>query len=279
MRTLFVMAFFLSSVSNAAFWWDDQTPAPGQNLLLEFGQAPKMDSKTEQSTFVLTSWNVYKGGKDGMHDDLELLIDQSDFVLMQEFLLDDQQNDQIQKMSHVHWALAKSFKDGGEWTGVAVASKWQPYESVPVRSPGTEPFADTPKMSLISKFTLPNGEDLWIVNTHALNFDITHTAFKEQIAALAEILKTHQGPMIWAGDFNTWSDVRVEYLLDAANSLGMEHAPIENPIGILSATLDHIFYRGFTDVKPSLLSDITTSDHNPLRLEFTIAAPAALAGN
>lgn len=271
---IFIMAFLISSVSNA-FWFDSQDPQFQQSLLLEFGQAPLLDTKTEL-TFTLTTWNIYKGGMQGLYPDLQQIIEESDFVLMQEFLLNDEQNEQIQQLSHIHWALAKSFKDGGEWTGVATASKWQPYESVPVRSPGTEPFTDTPKMSLITKYALQNGENLWLVNIHGLNFDLTHNAFKNQIKALTAMLAQHDGPMIFAGDFNTWSEVRYDYLMKATASLYLERAPIENPIGIMSATLDHIFYRGFQSVKPSLLSEVTSSDHNPMRLEFMLNPTAPL---
>jgi endonuclease/exonuclease/phosphatase (EEP) superfamily protein YafD len=266
---LLIMAFFASSFFSNASLFNMELASPTQNLLLEFGHAPVLSTKSSPD-FVLTSWNIYKGGMDGVYDDLEYMIEQSDFVLLQEFLLGSEQEEQIEKLTHLHWAVAKSFKDSGEWTGVATVSKWQPYESLPVRSPGAEPFSNTPKMSLITKYKLNSGEELWIVNTHALNFDITHQAFKDQIDSLKTILETHQGPMIFAGDFNTWSDVRREYLIQVTESLGLVRADIENPLGFLNATLDHLFYRGFSHVEAYFLTEVSTSDHNPLRLEFTL---------
>ncbi len=266
---IFLTAFFISQAASA-FWFDEEPlQTQSQNLLMEFGSAPQLSNKSHD-TFVLTTWNIYKGGMDGLYQDLEQIIKTSDFVLMQEFLLNSEQQQQIQKLNDRHWAFAKSFQDGGEWTGVATVSRWQPSASVPVQSPGTEPFAGTPKMSLITKYPLLNGQELWLINVHGLNFDLSHGSFMEQMEALYELLKIHQGPMIWAGDFNTWADTRREFLLELAERLGLERAPLENPMGIMNATLDHIFYRGFESVVPTLVEEVTSSDHIPLRLEFVL---------
>jgi endonuclease/exonuclease/phosphatase (EEP) superfamily protein YafD len=242
--------------------------AVSENLLLEFGQAPSIDSKAHRQ-FTLTVWNIYKGGKNGLYSDLAELTQQSDFVLTQEFLLNDSQKQLMAQYPQTHWALAKSFMDDGEWTGVATMSKWQPFESIPVRSPGTEPLVATPKMSLISKYKIANTE-LWIVNLHGLNFNITHVDFEEQIDDIISRIRVHSGPMIFAGDFNTWSDSRREYLLQRTESLGLIRVDLENPMGFFGATLDHIFYRGVNPLKWSLLSNMTSSDHLPLQLQFEL---------
>lgn len=239
------------------------------DILAIYGQAPEMSHKSTNS-FVLTSWNIYKGGMSGLYSDLDRIIAESDFVLMQEFLLGPEQEAQIGKSNGVHWAFAKSFKDSGEWTGVATASRWQPFESVALRSPGTEPFAGTPKMSLITKYRLPAGDDLWLVNLHGLNFDLSHVSFTEQIDAVVEELKEHTGPLIFAGDFNTWSDYRFRYLIAATQGLGLERAQLENPMGIMYATLDHIFYRGIKNPSYEILYAIDSSDHLPFRIEFEL---------
>ncbi len=241
--------------------------AVSENLLLEFGKAPIGLNKSSQ--FTLTSWNIYKGGKTGLYQDLALLVEQSDFVVTQEFLLNAQQQDLISESPQNHWAVAKSFLSGGDWTGVATMSKWQPFESIPVRSPGAEPFAATPKMSLISKYKIA-GSELWIVNLHGLNFDITHQDFKEQINDIISRIRAHAGPMIFAGDFNTWSNSRMEHLLERTSALGLIRAPLENPMGIFNATLDHIFYRGVRVSKSAVLFGIESSDHLPLQIQFEL---------
>lgn len=239
-----------------------------QSLLQEFGKAPSADLKIS-GTYTLRTWNIYKGGMDGLYDDLQKMVQSADFVLLQEFLLNTEQKKLIETYTHTHWAFAKSFMSGGEWTGVATMSQWQPYESVAVRSPGAEPFAGTPKMSLITKYQIQNKE-LWLVNLHGLNFNIGHGAFKEQIDDIVQKISAHQGPMIFAGDFNTWAESRLEYLLDKTQKLGLMRADIESPMGLFNKTLDHIFFRGLQSVEYRWMSEYSSSDHVPLEIRFEL---------
>lgn len=241
--------------------------ATQDQLLDEFGSGIEAPIKTSQLHSFVT-WNIYKGKKSGLYQDLSYLIETNDFVVVQEFLLGTNQQKQMEGFLDFYWGFAKSFKDSGEWTGVATISKHLPYESVPLQSEDTEPFAGTPKMSLVSKYKTDNGRELWIVNIHSLNFDPGHGSFMNQLDDVVDYISQYQGPMIFAGDFNTWSSTRFEYLMEKMSALSMERAPIENPMGIFSQTLDHIFYRGLEDVEPELLHELVSSDHKPLRISF-----------
>ena len=247
--------------------------ALSENSLVEFGQAPDLLS-SQQREFTLVTWNIYKGQKDGLYQDLQKISETSDFVLMQEFSLNDSQVQLMQSLMGTHWALAKSFEGSGGWTGVATMSRWQPEASVPVQSPGSEPFVGTPKMSLISKYKI-EAKDFWIVNLHGLNFDITHMDFEEQIDGVVSRLANYQGPLIFAGDFNTWSSSRREYLLAKTKNLGLTRLNIENPMGLFSATLDHIFYRGVQVLEYRAMHEIQSSDHLPLFFRYQVPLPAA----
>ncbi len=238
-----------------------------ENLLMEFGKAPVVVETSQK--FTLVTWNIYKGKKSGLYEDLHRIVKNSDFVLTQEFLVNAPQAELIGALPNTHWAMAKSFESGQGWTGVATMSKWQPMASIPVRSPGSEPFTGTPKMSLISQYKMAV-KDFWIVNLHGLNFDITHFDFTEQIDAIVSRLKDYKGALIFAGDFNTWSDYRRDYLLAKTKSLGLSRADIENPMGIFSATLDHIFYRGVDVIEYRTLHEYESSDHTPLLIRYRI---------
>lgn len=240
--------------------------AMSENLLMEFGQAPIV-APSQQQEFTLVTWNIYKGQNEGLYQDLQQIVLQSDFVLMQEFSLNSSQEQLMQSLAGTHWALAKSFEGGNGWTGVATMSKWQPEISIPVRSPGSEPFVGTPKMSLISKYKIA-GKDFWIVNLHGLNFDITHVDFEEQIDDMVSRLAKYKGALIFAGDFNTWSTSRREYLLAKTQSLGLLRVDIENPMGLFSSTLDHIFYRGVQVLEVRAMHEYQSSDHIPLKIRY-----------
>jgi endonuclease/exonuclease/phosphatase (EEP) superfamily protein YafD len=242
--------------------------AMSENLLMEFGQAPA-PTTSQQREFTLVTWNIYKGQKEGLYQDLQQIVKKSDFVLMQEFSLNNSQERLMQSLGGTHWALAKSFEGSDGWTGVATMSKWQPEASIPVRSPGSEPFVGTPKMTLISKYRIA-GKDFWIVNLHGLNFDITHVDFEEQIDDVVSRLANYHGALIFAGDFNTWSTSRHEYLLAKTNRLGLNRLDIENPMGLFSATLDHIFYRGVQVLEYRAMHEFQSSDHLPLKIRYAV---------
>jgi endonuclease/exonuclease/phosphatase (EEP) superfamily protein YafD len=242
--------------------------ALSENLLMEFGQAP-VQSTSHQREFTLVTWNIYKGQKEGLYQDLQQIVKNSDFVLIQEFSLNDSQERLMQSLNGTHWALAKSFEGSDGWTGVATMSKWQPEASIPVRSPGSEPFVGTPKMTLISKYKMA-GKDLWVVNLHGLNFDITHIAFEEQIDDVVSRLKNYQGALIFAGDFNTWSTSRHDYLLAKTSRLGLHRLDLESPMGLFLATLDHIFYRGVQVLEYRTMPEFQSSDHLPLKMRYAV---------
>jgi endonuclease/exonuclease/phosphatase (EEP) superfamily protein YafD len=260
-------AVFLVSISSA-FFFDYDIPTSG-DLLQEWGTSPKSALSTTD-TYSLVTWNIYKGGIQGLYTDLDFLQKNTTFVVMQEFLLNEEQEEMITEADAQYWALAKSFQDSGEWTGVATTSQWQAKKSLPLKSPDSEPFAGTPKMTLISLFPIQDGRELMVVNVHGLNFNLSHGAFKTQIDAIVDAVKDHNGPMIMAGDFNTWADERRTYLIKKTRTLELQRAEMENPMGIFGATLDHIFYRELSNVKYMVLDDIQTSDHLPLYLEFTL---------
>lgn len=237
------------------------------DLLLQWGNGDA-SALSLQKSYRFATWNIYKGGIDGLYQDYSYFINNYDFVATQEFLLNSEQQKMIQEKMNRHWALAKSFQDSGEWTGVATISQWQPNQSIPVKSPGSEPFAGTPKMALISLFMIEDGRELMVVNVHGLNFNLGHGAFKEQIDDLVEKIKGHKGPMILAGDFNTWAETRLEHLMNQTKKLSLVRLNLENPMGFFNRTLDHIFYRELTVTAEMVLKDVNTSDHLPLIMEF-----------
>ena len=64
-----------------------------------------------------------------------------------------------------------------------------------------------PKSALYARYRLSNGSDLVTVNLHAINFTLGTKDFQNQIEQLENAVKKHKGPLIIAGDFNTWSRV------------------------------------------------------------------------
>ncbi len=85
-----------------------------------------------------------------------------------------------------------------------------------------EPLIVVPKSAVISWFRVAGQrEPLAVVNIHAINFALTLGAYQAQLAALADVLARHRGPVIFAGDFNTWTKARRAALSATATKLGL----------------------------------------------------------
>lgn len=218
-------------------------------------------------------WNVYGGKKDHFVDDFNDLYTQYDLALFQEANLSDDLLD-ILKNSQFGWEHATSFKWLNTRMGVATGSLHSPTQSIGIKSVNKELGFTTRKTSLLTKFKIQGqSEELAILNVHALNFR-GNKAYKQEVDQFFEKLKDHQGPMIVAGDFNTWNKDRLEYLQKRMNELSLTEVDFKEsrtkaPIGD-KLELDRIFYRGLDLNDSKVLVDIETSDHLPLTIEFTI---------
>ena len=92
-----------------------------------------------------------------------------------------------------------------------------------------------------------DGQTLLVANVHGIN-RAPRAAFKAQIDALVERLRTHVGPMLFAGDFNTQSKAKISYLEEAAAMLQLsrvQFSPDHRTVSKLShRPLDDVFVRG-----------------------------------
>ncbi len=78
-----------------------------------------------------------------------------------------------------------------------------------------------PKSALLSEFALSDGSTLIVVNLHGVNFAVGLDEYQEQLDSLRAVLEVHSGPIILAGDFNTWRQARLEVVNRFAESLGL----------------------------------------------------------
>ena len=139
-----------------------------------------------------------------------------------------------------------------------------------------------PKVSLITRHNLPNGDELLAVNIHALNFELgTPKRFIRQMDALRKIMENQTGPIVFAGDFNTWNAERDDYVRSLTAELDL--IEVESFVesrktgdqgwanGVLgidpTLPLDRVFYRGL-DLQTAEVLDVDSSDHPPLLVSF-----------
>jgi endonuclease/exonuclease/phosphatase (EEP) superfamily protein YafD len=137
-----------------------------------------------------------------------------------------------------------------------------------------EPFLWLPKSTLISRYPIAGSDrQLVVANIHAVNFTFGTVEFRVQMRQLADILVTHDGPLIVAGDFNTWSLLRMSLVRDIlVERLKLEKVVFETarPSSVFRRPLDHAYYRGLRVVERWTEAS-ETSDHDPLWVEFALA--------
>lgn len=238
-----------------------------EKVLLKIGEGKKPEPQNELNFFV---WNVYKGQKAGIFErDFQTLGQGKDFIMIQEALVDARMPKLWQQdFGSYEWHLAQSFhyKKDLSSTGVAIGSKYTPEVVDFIRAKTREMFWLTPKLSLFSEYDI-GGKKVLMVCTHVLNF-VTTGAFSRSLYEIAEKISQFEGPVVLAGDFNTWNFKRYMIMKSIFRDLNLEHIEFDNDQRILK--LDHVFVRGFDLLKAEVHDSIVSSDHFPLEIKLKL---------
>ena len=214
----------------------------------------------------LLTWNAHKLVDKNFMPDLITLSQESDIILIQEAMHNTDLQNALMTKFDFSFSFNKSFCTSEKFaTGVMSASRYPLQNNLTLVSPDTEPVTNTPKVSGYSILNIPEIGIIHIINTHGINFDVG-AKFERQINKLADFISKLQGPIIWAGDFNTWSAGRQKYLDSKANALGLAHLIPDKDNR--NSKLDHVFTRGLEVINIQILENIHSSDHLPIRATF-----------
>ena len=218
-------------------------------------------------TFSILSWNIYKAQNEHLWRDLTLLSEEVDIVLLQE-ALEDKRLEALKP----YWRFAPGYQSGDMQSGVMTLSRWP--AAVHCQFTHEEPWLNTPKATGVVEYVLQNGERLLAVNVHAINFTLGTDAYREQIATAAALMREHQGPIIFAGDLNSWSDARNDVLQELLEPLGLEATEFheDNRTLTFGLALDYVWLRGVS-ISAARVPIYESSDHNPLLVSLMITAP------
>ena len=227
----------------------------------------KSAHQLDSNNITVLNWNIYKGGEKNWAADFRELSDGKDLVIIQEARLNTEVKETLKEQS-IHWTLNTGFIVNDEATGVLTGSRVKPVSSCGLRT--TEPFLRLPKTVLVNKYELSGtNEKLLVANIHSINFTLGTEVYGEQINALKAAITHHRGPVIVAGDFNSWSDSRKEIVNAMVDDLSLKAVTYEskNRVTIFGNEIDHVFYRGLQTVT-SEAQQVTSSDHNPIKVTF-----------
>lgn len=216
----------------------------------------------------ILSWNIQKASNTGWAEDLAELAGGIDLAFIQEASLQAQIPAVFQ--APLHQEFAAGYTTGSQETGVMTLSSGSP--SLHCNLTIREPWLGTPKATSVTQFALADREDrLLAINLHAVNFALGLEDFRRQFGALDELLANHQGPVILAGDLNTWSSQRQALVDEFAEKYGLGPVAFspDRRSTAFGRALDHIYIRGMRPLAAQVI-EVSTSDHNPLRVSLSL---------
>lgn len=234
-----------------------------KRLNMQCDKADNSVSKLASSHFRLVNWNVHKGQDKGWQDDLARLSKQADFVLLQEAT----QHQNLSTFSTALFVSSFSFKDllSGVKTFTQTQPEWYCGGGV------AEPLIQIPKVASMMSFPLEKGDSLLLINVHLINFEWGISAYQAQLEQLFSLIENYQGSIVMAGDFNAWNEDRLNLVNNLMKKYGLDSVALsqDERVRFLGYPLDYIFTRG-VKVVSATSEVVTSSDHNPLLVEFEL---------
>lgn len=256
--------FFALSPQPVQQQWDGQQllELPGCERLIE----QRSDTRSLPAQFSVAVWNVYKWRRDGSYNRLTQLANQSDLLLLQEAVgtavlpahLEDFQ-----------WHLHQAFRKDDLAVGVMTASRVEPLQLCGEQF--IEPWLGLPKTLLITRYALPEtDQSLLVINLHAVNFTLGIDDYQAQLQQIRSVADAHAGPLLLAGDFNSWNGDRQQALQATARALALQAVVYadDKRSTMFGHALDGIWVRGLQTQSAEVLFT-PSSDHNALIARFS----------
>ncbi|MEH6591341.1 MAG: endonuclease/exonuclease/phosphatase family protein [Halioglobus sp.] len=216
----------------------------------------------------MLSWNIQKSGSVGWDLDLRDFASDRNLLLIQEASAQTSINDALPQT--LFEAFAAGYSTARKTTGVLTLSSASP--SLQCNFTAWEPWLRTPKATIITEFQLADTDErLLVINLHAVNFTVGLEDFISQLETLTPLIARHQGPLLLAGDFNTWSDGRQGFIdsFMARHQLAAVTFQPDGRTRFRDKPLDHIYLRGLKTLNAET-KVVQTSDHNPLLLTLEL---------
>lgn len=241
-------------------------------ITVNSGRAAKYTIDKKEIKFLI--WNLYKGEKPSFVEDFKALTKGKDILLLQEMITDERMMGVMRDDSKRTYYMAATFFDSKKkWAraGSGTASEYRPLEIKWLRSRYNEPVIGTSKMVHIAKFDLANSpDDLLTLTIHAVNF-VSVYALKSQIEDAAKVIAAHTGPVLFGGDFNTWSKGKIQVMRDVLKAVGMKEVPFgPGRMLTLGQAIDYVFIRGLRVNYSKVYKDIQGSDHKALEVGVSV---------
>lgn len=239
-----------------------------ESACIEFGMQEK-NSIDVNKPLTVSVWNIYKQNNEGWMEQLTRLQKSSELILLQEATSN---HELFTFFKNKEWYTQQThaFSVFNNIYGVLNASQYAPLKTCAYKE--KEPYLRLPKSGIVSFYSLSNGQNLAVVNLHAINFVYDMKIYSQQINSLLENIRNFSGAVIVAGDFNTWNKKRLDFIVHTMQELGLSAVPfsLDERKTFLNYPLDHIFYRGL-NLQAAITKETKASDHAWLQATFTFA--------
>jgi endonuclease/exonuclease/phosphatase (EEP) superfamily protein YafD len=252
----------------AAYLFATAARGQPQPCALPLGEGQVVEGQELAGQLEVLSWNIQKASNAGWAKDLAGLSEGIDLAFIQEAAREAHIPQSIPL--DLYPSFAAGYTTATQETGVLTLSAGTP--SIHCEFQAWEPWLGTPKATSVTKYPLQDREDrLLAINLHAINFDLGLETFVSQFEAIREVLATHEGPIIVAGDLNTWSYGRQSLVDDFMLEHGLASVSFDPDLRTraFGRALDHIYVRGLK-ANEARVVPVTSSDHNPLRVRLDI---------
>ena len=212
--------------------------------------------------FSLLNWNVEKAQHPGLVAEFAAFAKRSDLIFLQEAVPLKKTEAVIEQS--LYEAFVRGYVQNEIDTGVLTLARTP--HLVHCHLLATEPWLRSPKATSVTLYPLAESDDsLLTINLHAVNFSFGVKAYRAQLELAAELIRAHEGPVIFGGDLNTWSDRRQATLDALTDELGLTAVTFspDHRTSRFGRPLDHLYVRGLIWQSAEIVQ-VETSDHNPL---------------
>jgi len=243
--------------------------------LLEFGRANGNELNPNEIDILV--WNTYKSQNPSWQDDYNFLLKGRELAILQEAFLRPVVVDTFSNQDDYKYLMATSFiyTKSNIPTGTATGSSVNPKNFYFKKTRDVEILGLTPKATLFTEYALSGRTDtLLVINIHALN-SVPAFIFKRHLDDAIVEIKKHRGPVVYAGDFNTWSWLKTKVLKKSMKKLGMEEVIFPNGgdrmrSGLTKRVIDFIFVRGMKYENAWVYGQLEGADHKALTARLKV---------
>lgn len=249
---------------------------PKEKSFIKYGHAKETGLNSEH--FEVVIWNILKAKKKNFAKEFSTFGSNTDIFLLQEVaIVGDFFNAYKNYSNHeIHFGTSFSYEKRGNTilSGTAISSSIEPISSGMLRTKELEPFVKTPKVVTWMKVPFKGDErSLLLVNIHGLNLT-KNDAFEKQMDECARLIRTHDGPVIFAGDFNVSDIEKFNMMNQVALDLNLSPVAFLNDKRKKSKfsrlVIDHTFVRGLRVKTAEIHTKLKASDHKAMSLSLSL---------